>query len=302
MFEITLRQMQYFISIVDLGSVTAAAAACHISQAAVSMSVAELERSLDTDLLIRSRSRKAAPTQAGLEFAVHARAVLDRVTEAREAMDEGSGELRGPLRIACAQSLSPRLLPPLAEYFTAGFPQVELHLHEGSPADIQEDLRRGRLDMALLYSRQSDPDLDLEHVVDVRLQVMLPATHRLAGQEAIRLADVAGEPAVLLDIPPTIELLKGVARSAGLELDVRWSSSNMDTIRSMVGRGLGYSLVNSEPATGATFDGRQVVFLPVSDGVAANAIVAMLPAGHRPSRRVSAALESLRAQHGGSAA
>lgn len=297
MSEITLRQMQYFTSIVDLGSVTAAAEACHISQAAVSMSVTELEKSLGADLLIRSRSRKAIPTLAGTEFAAHARVILARVTEAREAMDEGSGELRGQLRIGCTQSLSPRVLPPLVEYFTASFPQVDLQLHEDPPAIIQEDLRHGRLDLALVYARQADPDLDLEHIVDVRLKAMLPVTHRLADRETLHLAEIVHEPAVLTDVPPTIDILRTLARGVGLELNVKWSSSNMDTIRSMVGRGLGYSLVNSEAVTGGTFDGGQVVYLPIADGLAANAIVAMLPSGHRRSRRVTEALASLRAHH-----
>ena len=68
----------------------------------------------------------------------------------------------------------------------------------------------------------------------------------------------------------------------------------METIRSMVARGLGFSFANSPPVDGTTFDGLQVVHRPIADQHARNAIVALLPAGHTPPRRVAAAIEVLR--------
>ena len=98
----------------------------------------------------------------------------------------------------------------------------------------------------------------------------------------------------MLNVPPTAERLTSMVQSAGLELDVRWSSTNMETIRSLVGRGLGFSFVNSAPATGATFDGLEVIYVPVDDEIPQNAVVAVLPAGHTPPRRIATALELLR--------
>ncbi|GAA3692247.1 LysR family transcriptional regulator [Arthrobacter ginkgonis] len=292
--EITLRQLQYYVRVIEHGSVTAAAAACHISQAAVSMAISQLERSLETDLLIRSRSKRVAPTPAGREFAAHARAVLARVAEAEEAMTDHRDLMRGPLNIGFAQSISPRLMPVLAEHFTTRYPEVELGFREGAPSEIQDAVRDGHLDFALVYELQAAPDLTPVRLIDIHLHVMLPATHPLAGEPGIHLAQVIGEPAVLLDVPPTIERLTSIVSDLGLRMDVRWRSSNMETIRCMVARGLGYSLINSVPATGATFDGRTVVYLPVLDAVQGNALVGVLPSEHRPSRRVEEALEALR--------
>jgi DNA-binding transcriptional LysR family regulator len=294
MAEITLRQLQYYVRVIEHGSVTAAAAACHISQAAVSMAISQLERSLDTDLLIRSRSKRVAPTPAGREFAAHARAVLARVAEAEEAMAEGREGLSGPLRLGITQSASPRLMPQLAEHFTTRFPDVELSFREGTPAEIQDGVRRGQLDLALAYELQADPDLEALRLAEIALHVMLPAGHRLASATEIHLRDVIEEPAIVLDIPPTVERLTSIIAERGLRLNVRWRSSNMETIRSMVARGLGYSLVHSIPATGATFDGREVAYRPVADPVRGNAIVGIVAAGHRPSRRVREALDVVR--------
>jgi DNA-binding transcriptional LysR family regulator len=294
MSDLTLRQMEYFVAVVDHGSVTAAAAACHASQAAASMAIAQLEKSLGADLLVRSRSRQVALTPAGIEFAAHARAVLERVTEAAASISDNLGQIRGPLRVGCSQTLSPRLVPPLAEHFTKHHPEVDLRFTESSAGAVQEGLREGRLDVALVYALQADDDLAQELIKEIQLQVVLPQDHRLADRSTVPLQEIAAEPAILLDVPPTIERLTAVARQAGLELNVRWTSANMETIRSMVARGLGYSFANSPPVDGTTFDGLQVVHRPISDKHARNAIVALLPAGHTPPRRVAAAIEVLR--------
>ncbi|MFT4470177.1 LysR substrate-binding domain-containing protein [Arthrobacter sulfonylureivorans] len=294
MSELTLRQMEYFVAVVDHGSVTAAAAACHASQAAASMAIAQLEKALGADLLVRSRSRQIALTPAGIEFATHARAVLERVTEAAASISDNLGQIRGPLRVGCSQTLSPRLVPPLAEYFTKHHPEVDLRFTESSAGAVQDGVREGRLDVALVYALQAEDDLDREVLKDIQLQVVLPQGHLLAKESAVRLKDIAAEPAILLDVPPTIERLTTVARLSGVELNVRWTSANMETIRSMVARGLGYSFANSPPVDGTTFDGLQVVHRPVADKHARNAIVALLPAGHTPPRRVAAAVDVLR--------
>lgn len=294
MSELTLRQLQYFVAVVDLGSVTAAAKKCHISQAAASMAIAQLEKSLGVDLLIRSRARKLSPTAAGTEFAVHARAVLERLVEAEAAVVEGVEHMRGALRIGCSPTLAPRLVPPLAQYFTEFHPQVDLRIIEGAPGLIQDHVRQGKLDVAFGYAWQADEDLRAEHIVDIHLQVILATNHRLAGSKSLRLAEIVHEPAIILDVPPTEQRLTALAQSFGLELDIRWRSTSMENIRSLVGRGLGYSFSNSTPVTGTTYDGLEVVYVPVADPMEPNSLVAILPAGHTLPRRVAVALELLR--------
>lgn len=292
--EITLRQLQYYVSVIDHGSVTAAAISCHISQAAASMAVSQLEKTVGADLLIRTRSKKVVPTPAGIDFAAHARVILERVGEASDAVSESLVEMRGPLRIGCSHTLSPRLVPALVDHFVSTHPLVDIGFREGAPSVLQEDVRNGRLDVALVYEQQADNDLERVRIAKVHLHVVLSARHELAGRPSIHLAEIAEEPAVLLDVPPTVERMTAVMQAAGLELRIRWTSSNMETIRSMVARGLGYSFMNSPPSAGTTYEGGEVVFIPVADRTAENAIVAVRPPGQRMPRRVRAAIDFLR--------
>jgi len=298
MVDFTLRQLEYFVAAVETGSVTAAARRCHASQGAASMAIAQLEKAVGARLLVRSASRAVVPTPAGRDFLGPARSLLDRAEEAREAVSESLEELRGTLRIGVGQTLSPRLVPGIVAHFTEHHPRLALHLSETSPPELEDAVLGGRLDVALLYRQQAGSvPLAVTELAPVRLHVMLPGDHRLAAEAGVHLADVVGEPAILLDIPPTVESVSAIVASVGLRLDVRWRSANMDTIRSLVAAGLGYSFANSIPATGAAFSGGSVVYRPVADDIPQNSIVAVTLPGRVP-RRVRAVIDLVRGAEG----
>jgi DNA-binding transcriptional LysR family regulator len=288
--EFTLRQLEYFVAAVETGSVTAAAERCHASQGAASMAISQLEKAVGAPLLVRGGSRAVVPTPAGQELLVRARDILDRAEEARDAVSDSLDALRGPLRIGVSTTLSPRLVPVLAARFTAEHPQVDLQLIEGAPQVLHDEVHGGRVNVAFLYGLQAGEGLTITEVAPVRLHLILPAGHRLAGARSVWLRDVVEEPAILLDIPPTAERLTATVESMGLALDVRWRSANMDTIRSLVAAGLGFSFANSIPATGAAFSGGSVVYRPVADAIPRNCIVAATIPGRVP-RRVQTAID-----------
>ncbi|GAB3555906.1 LysR family transcriptional regulator [Spelaeicoccus albus] len=248
MSDITLRQLEYFVTVVDTGSVTAAAREANISQAAASMAMGQLEHVLGVELLIRKRSKGIAPTSAGRELADRARRILSLTGEIDAAVSGNWAEMRGELR----------------------------------------------LDITFLYSLQRIDGIDRQTIAPVRLHLMLAADHRFAARESVSFRELADEHAILLDVPPTIERVTAMIRHAGVDPKLRWPSTNMETIRSLVARGLGYSVVNSRPKTGVAFDGNSVVYVPVSDELPVNTIMAALPPGVRPPRRVDEAIRICR--------
>ncbi|WP_051298538.1 LysR substrate-binding domain-containing protein [Arthrobacter castelli] len=125
---------------------------------------------------------------------------------------------------------------------------------------------------------------------------MLPADHSLADRDVVLLHEVADEPAILLDVPPTIERVVGMMRSAVMEPKLQWQSTNMETIRSLVARGLGFSVVNSPPESNTTFDNRTVTYVPLSDHLPKNTITCALPPKVRPPRKVTEAIRFCQTQ------
>lgn len=298
MNDFTLRQMEYLIAVLDHGSVSAGAAAVHVSQATVSAALSQLEKNLGVILLARGPARRARPTAAGEEFAARARAILAAIDDAIDAVDENTAELRGSLSVGCLHTASPRMLPGLVAHFDMHWPQVELRLVEDTSRRLQDLVAAGRLDVAMFYTRQLErTDLTIHRLGSVALHAVLPADSPLARQDEVQMADLVRLPAILLDTPPIADLLVERIRAHGLQVNVRWRSSSAETIRSLVARGLGFSLVNAVPHPSTrTFEGLEVVHRPVADEVENPAIAATM--GNRGrSRRIAEAITTLRTIH-----
>src|SRR5215469_15316381 len=101
MYPLSLRQFEYLVAIADTDGMTAAAARCHVSQSAVSVAVAELERILGVRLVIRGPGRGTSLTEAGRHVVKHARAILAAVSELGADARSLGRDLAGRLRIGC---------------------------------------------------------------------------------------------------------------------------------------------------------------------------------------------------------
>lgn len=292
--ELTLRQMEYFLAVLDTRSMTKAAQRCHASQSATSMAIAQLEKLLGAPLFVRSKNAALAPTSLALAFAEHARSCLESAEAARAAATESLVELSGPLRVGCLHNLARLILPPLAQQCVERYPMVDLQLVEAPAAQLQDDVRHGRIDLALVYSLQVDTDLPMTRLAEIQLHAVLPANHRLAAEQQVSWHDLADEPAILLDAPPTVERIQTQAHRLGLDLNIRWALSSTESIRSLVARGLGYGLTNTPPSGGTTIDGLEVVYKPLADDLLPNSICALHAPGAQRLRKVQASLEIVR--------
>ncbi|MFB2572505.1 LysR family transcriptional regulator [Micrococcus sp. IITD107] len=291
MADITVRQLEYFLAVVDHGSISASARHLHISQAAVSVAIQQLERQLNADLLSRAPARRALPTPAGQALLPHARRVVAALADAAESVQDDRTELRGTLRVISTVNVSPHVLPPMLEHFKRQFPDVMVRISEASPADIHESIRTGQADLGLGYQRQSSSDFKETLVDDVRQHVMIPAGHRLAARASVHLKELEEDPFIMVDIPPSVERITQLMLDLGVSPRLAWKSQNFETVRSLVAHGLGWSFVNVIPASTTTYNGQEVAYVPIADDIPANPIVAMtLPNAHHVAR-VRAALK-----------
>lgn len=298
MQEITVRQLEYFLAVIEEGSISAAARRLHISQAAVSVAIQHLERSLNAELLSRSAARRAQPTPAGQSLLPHARRVLQSMLDAAESVRDDHSQMRGVLRVVTSVNVSPHVLPPLLRHFMQAFPEVAVQTSEASIASMHEALRTGTADLGVCYAWQSNPDFHETLLEDVRQHVMLPSGHALAGREHVYLREVIDERLVMIDIPPSVERILQLLFGLGLTPDLTWTSGNFETIRSMVAHGLGWSFVNLTPRSNTTYDGLEVVYVPIADDIPSNPVVAIRPKGDEPSARVREAVRFLAERQG----
>ncbi len=193
-----LRHFEYFVAVAEERNFTRAAARLHVVQSGVSAVIKAMEREMGARLLERT-SKRVDLTDAGEALLPRARAAIDAVRDARDAVDEVRGGLRGTIRIGTLTSIGLIDVPGILGAFHRVHPHVALRLivsPRGS-AGILEGLVDGSLDVAIVSVPGRPPaGVRIRPVGSQPLTLVLPVGHRLARAAEVRIADLAGEPFV----------------------------------------------------------------------------------------------------------
>ncbi|MER7410835.1 LysR family transcriptional regulator [Streptomyces cacaoi] len=292
----TLVQLRYFLIAAERGSMTEASAELHIAQSAVSAAIYNLERDLQVQLFIRRRGRGLTLTPAGERLQQQARDLLVRARELeREARGDGE-TISGPVAVGCFVTLAPSYLPPLFTECTARYPGIEIDVVEAETDQLVHALAAGRIDFALTYGLglAAEPALSSETIARAPAYVIVSADHPLAGQGSVRLAELSAEPLVLLDLPHSRDYFRSLVAATGTAPDVRYRTQSYETVRSLVARGLGFSVLNQRPATSQTYGGGEIAELELRDGSPALEVKLASMAGMTQSARALAVMGLLR--------
>ena len=166
-----LSALRLYTRVARLGSFSAAARECGLSQPQVSRSVAELEQELGVRLLSRT-TRAVVPTEAGAAFLARVEPLLAGLDDAAQAVREG-GDLRGLLRISMPTSFGIRDVIPLLADFAARHPQLRIDL---VLKDQKQDLVRDAVDVAIRLGKLTDSSATARLIATIpRVIVASPA-------------------------------------------------------------------------------------------------------------------------------
>ena len=241
-------RLNVFREVVERRSFSSAADALSYSQSAVSQSVAALEEEVGAQLIERSRGG-ARPTAAGAALAGHAGGILASIETAESELAAIVAGRGGRLRAASFPSAGATLMPRAIAGFRASHPGVEITLAEGEPEQIAPRLRAGELDFGLLYEFEGvgerlEAGIKRFELLDDPLQLALPAEHRLAGRERVRLEDLREE--AWVQTSASTPCARHVVRSchaAGFEPQVSFESDDYQTVQGLVAAGVGVALI-----------------------------------------------------------
>src|SRR4051794_28500681 len=150
-----LRRLQYFVKIVDIGSLTQAADILHVAQPALSQQIATLEGEFRQQLLVRTK-RGVTPTEAGRVLYRHAQLMLKQFEQAQADVRNSGRALSGQVSVGLAPGTAASALAlPLLKTVRARHPDVVLYLNENLGTTLCEQVGNGRMDMAVLYGGRS---------------------------------------------------------------------------------------------------------------------------------------------------
>jgi DNA-binding transcriptional LysR family regulator len=250
-----VKRLRIFREVAERGSFSAAADAMYLTQSAISQQVAALERETGAKLIQRNRNGLKL-TDAGLSLVSHADAVIARLEEAERELADIAGLRGGRLRVVSFPTAGATLAARAVGQFCKRHPQVELVLTEAEPEVALPALRRGDYDLALVYDFEyvplpDDRDLELEALLEERMQVALPKGHPLAAREEIGLEQLSEETWICGGSPCSCgENVKRTCRVAGFEPRVGFESDDYQVHMALVAGGLAVSMMPDTLLTG----------------------------------------------------
>jgi DNA-binding transcriptional LysR family regulator len=244
--RVELRHLQYFVTVAEERNFTRAAARLHVVQSGVSAAIKSLERELGAELLHRT-SKHVALTDAGAALLPGARATLEAARDARDALDQARGGLRGTLRVGTMSSLGTLDLPALLGRYHRRYPEVILQtsVAPSGSQGLVEALAEGRLDLAFVSVPGRAPvGVDWRELDSAPLDLVVPAGHRLAEADEVRIEMFADEPFVDFPIGYGNRSITDRAFAlAGLQRHVAIEIADIPAAADFVREGIGIALL-----------------------------------------------------------
>ena len=288
MLNFTLRQLTYFVAVVDHGSAVKAAQALNISQPSISAAIGKLEGQIGSRIFIRHQADGLILTDAGRRLLNKARSLLAHADEFAEEARNADDELRGRLDIGCFLTITPFFMPRIIMNFLAAHPKVEIRLYEHEQETLIQGLEHGRYPVALTYEEQLTSGVEAVVLKVLRPYVLLQEDHRLARRESISLKELEEEPFILYDVMPSRAYFLSLFTLSDLHPNIRFRSPSFETVRGLVGNGMGFSILVSRPHGDTTYDGRKLACIPLRDAPLASRLVTIRLADVRPSQLADA--------------
>lgn len=244
-----IRQLRYFVAIVEQGSFSRAATILHIAQPALSLHVRNIEADLGTPLLFRS-PQGVVPTEAGEILLRNARIILDQLVVTEEEIRGHKSDPSGVVRLGLPGTISEILSVPLITEARRRYPRIQLRIAEAMSGFVLEWMREARIDLAVIYRKVSDAGLATVELLEEELVFFAPEGG--LGEEAVLpepgrrlgLAEVAGLPLILPGQDHGLRsLLDQHAKTAKVELNVSIEVDSYSNIKELVAAGFGCSVL-----------------------------------------------------------
>jgi DNA-binding transcriptional LysR family regulator len=265
----TLRQLEYFVAVGEAGSIALASEKVSVSSPSISAAISQLESEFGLQLFIRKHAHGLSLTQGGRQFLVQAKSILAAAEELNGLASDITGEVQGPLNVACLSTFAQLVLPQLRRKFETKFPRVRIKQSELHQAAIFERLCNAEIDVALTYDLDVPPDITFVPMLKLPLYAMLSIDHPLATHAQLSPEDLVEHPMVLLDLPFSAEYFLSFFRTVGLRPKVTERTRDLAVMRSLVANGYGYALANIRTISNLSPDGKRLKYIPVSGGMPA---------------------------------
>ncbi|CAL4322015.1 HTH-type transcriptional regulator CysB [Buchnera aphidicola (Eriosoma lanigerum)] len=243
-----LQQLRYIVEVVNHNlNVSSTAAGLYTSQPGISKQVRMLEDELGVQIFIRSGKHLTSVTSTGKEIIRIARDILSKIESIKSIAAEHTCPDKGSLYVATTYTQARYVLPHIITHFIKKYPQVSLHIHQGSPKQIADSISRGNVNFAIateafhLYE-----DLLMLPCYYWNRSIIVPTKHELATKKNITIEELSKYPLVTYTFGFTGKSeLDQAFSNAGVTPHIAFTATDADIIKTYVRLGLGVGIIAS---------------------------------------------------------
>ena len=251
----TLSELRFIVALAHEKNFRKAAEKSFVSQPALSLGIKKIEQELNLSLFERSvgAGGDVRITPIGQKIIDQATIVLEEAAKIKDLSANGDKQLNLPFKLGLIYSIAPYLLPLIIPKLREHTPNMPLEIYENITKNLENDLKQGSIDAAVIALPFDIPGVAIEVLYDEVFVVIAPLNHRWDVQKNIKAKDLAQEKVLLLDRTHCFsnqvkEACPGLSKNSKIQL-----GNSLETIRSMVASNLGISVL-PKSATAAQHD------------------------------------------------
>ncbi len=234
-----VHQLRYFCEVVRQGTFTRASEAQKVAQPSLSQQILKLEAELGGQLFDRM-PRLAKLTVFGKAFLPRAQLILRELENAKTEILEMTGEEKGVVLLGVIPTIAPHLLPSVLKGFSPRHPLVHIQVVEEITSVLLARLHQGSIDMAIVALPVPGAEVSVTELFEERLLAALPENHPRARQKSLRLAELKGDPFLILKEGHCFrDNVIAACRESRTRPSVAFESGQFSTILAMVAAGMG---------------------------------------------------------------
>lgn len=241
--SLDLIALRYFVAVVEQGSYSRAASRLRLTQPAVSRQIQNLERAYKVRLLKRNGHRFEA-TEAGKRLFLEAKDIVARVDRLAHLVGTASQEPSGTLSIGVTWATSESFLPDLLKNFRSLYPKVFIRVIQDSNDRLADALAMRRLDVAVLFGRPRESQLEFLHLLDEHAGLVVPyAMREFAGSESVDFARAFELPIILPHKGWGLrDVIEQQCLAQGIQMNIAIEADNLPVTKRLVIEGLGCTI------------------------------------------------------------
>lgn len=265
--RLSIKALRYFLTACEQESIVRAAKLMNVVPSAISVAIDQVEDEFDLKLVQRYPAKGIQPTSTGLKMVQKIRHLVEEYDNLLAEGDELRTALSGSLAIGYYAPVAPAFMPAIVGPLIEKNPDVRLSFTECDNEHAQAGLLKGEFDCIVFVAENVRTGIEYETLLEAPPYLLVAANHPLAGQLEVSFIALNELPLVLLDLPFTSEYYRSLMDKYAPKANIVATASTAEMVRSLVGAGVGCSILNMLPATSVSYAGDGLRAIPMIEEV-----------------------------------